>query len=313
MQCPDCGAFITEEDLFCGECGRPLPGKPATSGDLPPADTGQVTETRTLAPPPPLPPPATRVKRSNWVLIAVGAGTVFVLICGCAAVLLGRSLITIDRAATVIVDTPMVVVDTAVAIADTPMVSIPISGSLLLADDFSDPTSGWDVYSEDDTESRYADGEYELAVYRDNYVTWANPAGQEFTDLQVEVDARTVEGPLDNSLGILVRYQPDDDNFYWFQISADGYYSVDMLQAGEWVGLVDWTESAAINQGLGATNHLAVTCAGDQFTFYVNDTYLTSMSDATFEAGNVGLAAGTFDEAGAVVHFDNLEIYSLQE
>ncbi|MFN2220452.1 MAG: zinc-ribbon domain-containing protein, partial [Anaerolineae bacterium] len=24
MHCPACGAYYNEEDLFCGECGRPL-------------------------------------------------------------------------------------------------------------------------------------------------------------------------------------------------------------------------------------------------------------------------------------------------
>jgi hypothetical protein len=127
------------------------------------------------------------------------------------------------------------------------------------------------------------------------------------------VDARTVEGPLDNNFGILVRYQADGDNFYWFEISSDGYYSVDMMQAGEWVGLVDWVESDAINQGIGATNHLRVVCDRDQFSFYANGTYLTGVSDATFGSGNIGLAVGTFDEPGAVIRFDSLRVYSLQE
>jgi hypothetical protein len=195
----------------------------------------------------------------------------------------------------------------------TSVTNTPAAGSLIFADDFSDPGSGWDIYAEDDTASNYVDGEYELGVYRDNYVTWGNPEGQQFTNLQIEVDVRTMEGPLDNNFGILVRYQPDDDNFYWFEISADGYYSVDLMQAGEWVGLVDWAESDAINQGLGATNHLVVVCNRDQFTFYVNDTYLTVVNDATFDSGNIGLAAGTYDEPGSVIHFDNLKIYSLQE
>jgi hypothetical protein len=291
MQCPDCGAFITKDDLFCGECGRPL------AGDVSPASPGTPLEAKDQAIEPlivPPRPPAAPRKRPTWLPILVVAGFGFALLCACVLLVLVRSVLRSDSTSTSVTNTPA-------------------AGSLIFADDFSDPGSGWDIYSEDDTAGDYVDGEYELGVYQDNYVTWGNPEGQQFTNLQIEVDARTVQGPLDNNFGILVRYQPDDDNFYWFEISADGYYSVDLMQAGEWVGLVDWTESDAINQGLEATNHLVVVCNRDQFTFYVNDTYLTVVSDATFAAGNIGLAAGTYDEPGVVVHFDNLEVYGLQE
>jgi hypothetical protein len=287
MQCPDCGAYLGHEDLFCGECGRPverqdLPGEPSRPPEA---------QDRPALPPSPSRPPR---KRPVWLATALAIGLTIAVLGGCITVaLLGRG----SR------DEPV----------PTPQATVEVSGALLYADDFGDPASGWDVFAEDDTEAAYSDGEYRLAVYRDNYVAWGNPEDQVFADLVIEVDVRQVEGPLDNNFGILARYQPDDENFYWFQISADGYYSVDMRQSGEWIGLVGWAESAAINQGLGVTNHLRLVCDRELFNFYVNDTYLIGVSDATFSSGNVGLSAGTFDEPGVVVHFDNLKIYSLQE
>jgi hypothetical protein len=291
MQCPDCGAYISKEDLFCGECGRPIAGQaPSVELVTPSAAKDQATSTLNL-PPPALAAPG---KRPTWVpiVLALGLGLFFLCVCTFVALVWLRSR---DRS------TP------------TPVVYTSGKGGLIFADDFADPGSGWDVFDEDDTVADYADGEYSIGVYQDNYVAWGNPEDQEFTNFEVEVDARQVEGPLDNNFGILVRYQPDDDNFYWFQISADGYYSVDMMQAGEWVGLVDWVESEVINQGIGATNHLKVVCDRNQFSLYVNGIYLTGVSDATFDSGNIGLAAGTFDEPGVVVTFDNLRVYGLQD
>jgi hypothetical protein len=290
MQCPDCGAYITEEDLFCGECGRPLPGK------APAAEP--VTASQAAAPAastPSLPPtaPALPGKKAAHVPILLAGGLAVAALCTC--VVLALVWLGIKGRGTA-----------------TPVVAGPGAGGLVYADDFEDPGSGWDVFAEDDTEAGYSDGEYRVSVNQDNYVAWGTPGDKEFDNFEVEVDARQVEGPLDNNLGLLVRYQPDDDNFYWFEISSDGYYSVDMMQAGEWVGLVDWVESDAINQGTGVTNHLKVVCDGDRFVFYVNGIYLTEVTDATFASGNVGLAAGTFDEPGVVVVFDNLRLYSLQ-
>jgi hypothetical protein len=198
--------------------------------------------------------------------------------------------------------------------ADKPTEIEPVPRVVIYEDSFGDPESGWSVYSEDNTWAGYQDGEYRLDVYRDNLVTWGDlETDDSFDDFEIEVTARQIKGSLDNNLGLLVRYQPGGENFYFFQISSDGYYSVDMLQEDEWVGLMGWEESDAINQGLGTTNRLRVVCSGSLFEFYVNDTYLTSVADDTYGSGSIGLAVGTFDDAGVVVHFDDLKVYALQE
>jgi serine/threonine protein kinase len=180
-------------------------------------------------------------------------------------------------------------------------------------DDFGNPDSGWDVYDDGDTAAGYQDGEYRLAVSRAQYVTWGDPnLAQEVTDLAIDVDARQMAGPVDNNFGLLVRYRSAEESFYWFQISGDGYYAVDMLQQGEFVPLVTWEPSAAINQGVGATNHLKVICTGGSFSFYVNDIFLVELTEDTLRSGSFGLAVGTFDESGVVVHFDNLRVRGME-
>jgi hypothetical protein len=195
-----------------------------------------------------------------------------------------------------------------------PTGSVPAQGARLYQDDFHDPGSGWDSWSGDDTAAEYVDGEYRLVVNRENYMAWSYPvSGQEFADLAIEVDARQVEGSLESTFGLIVRHQVDDDHYYWFQISGDGYYSVELKWDGEWTFLQEWEPSNAINQGLGATNHLRVIGTGDWFIFYVNDTRLTDVIDDTLRSGRVGLAAGAYDDPPVVVHFDNLSVFALEE
>jgi hypothetical protein len=193
----------------------------------------------------------------------------------------------------------------------TPVPTVPPS---LYEDDFDDPNSGWDVYHENMTQAGYEDGAYRVAVYRDAYFAWGNPDHvRDLADFEVEVDARLVEGPVNNSMGLLVRYAWGTKNFYWFQVSSDGFYSVDRLDAGEFTGLLGWEPSEAINQGVGATNHLRVVCRGSQFSFYVNGVHLGDVTDATYASGGLGLGAGTFEEPDVVVHFDNFQVRAPQE
>jgi hypothetical protein len=308
--CPTCGAFITDADIFCGECGQPL------SRDVPgaePKDLDEIlgklevdlpvaspaTEKPSLAAPAPVSAKQGLARKSTYLddekpfppvrgLVLLVGTALLLLTLGVAGVLSWHK-----------------------ASEQEPQFE---PGDLIYEEVFDGSSGGWDVYTKDDSQAGYAEGEYRLGAYCDNCVVWGNPLdGALFTSFVAEVDARQVAGPLDNNLGLLIRYQADGENFYWFQVSGDGYYSVDMLLADEWITLVAWQPSKAIHQGLEASNHLQVVCDGDRFSFYVNDNHLVDVTDGTFRSGAIGLAAGTFDEPGVVVHFDNLKMYVLPE
>ena len=322
MQCPDCGAYYVESDDFCGECGRPLKQAPPAPGRLTPDEAKDLPTMHVGGAPPPRPAPAAIApktprqaaaprKKTNLMPALILAAIGLVLCClfaGGMALWIGSSSATPTPWPT---DTQPPPPPTEPPLPTEPPPDKGASpAALIYADDFSDVDSGWDVAFENDTEAEYANGEYRLAVYRPDYVVWGNPSmAPLFGDIRVEVDARHVEGPIDNNFGVLVRYQDDTDDYIWFQISSDGYYSVDLREGGEWVTLVSWEESDAIRQGEGATNHLTVEAIGNQYSFYANDAYLVDLAADPFLVGNIGLAAGAFDEPGIVIHFDNVEVY----
>ncbi|MFN2186786.1 MAG: hypothetical protein ACK2UU_22625 [Anaerolineae bacterium] len=192
---------------------------------------------------------------------------------------------------------------------------VPVVGDrLLYQDDFRDPSSGWDAWDNGGTSGKYVDGGYRLAVNLKDYMAWSHPADtKELRDFAIEVDARQVDGSLDSTFGPIVRVQAEDEHYYWFQISGDGYYSVELKEQGEWIRLQEWQPSDAINQGLDAINRIRVICYSDRFSFYVNDTRLAVVVDDTLRAGIIGLAAGAYTEPPVVVHFDNLSVYELQD
>lgn len=300
MQCPNCGAHIGDEDQFCGECGRPVgaltpEGKPLTPEAVKDVTTEALSRAKPAPAVAPEAPLAGRLRGRPLLFWVSFAAMITAMLCACIAVVV---VWVASRGSGPTVPTDVVLAP----------------GALLYEDDFEDPESGWDAYNDGDTLAIYSGGQYRLAVYTDSYVVWTTPEpALDLADFVLEVEARQVEGPLDNNLGLLVRYQEGDDSFYWFQISSDGYFSVDLREADDWTSLIGWQASDAIAQGLNATNHLRLVCRGNEFTFYVNDSPLTTLVDDAYAAGNIGLAAGAFDEPGVVIHFDNLKVYALQD
>ena len=297
MQCPDCGAVYSKEDLFCGECGHPLstettPGESSSSPRVEDEATATPKPVKRPAAPAPVAP---QPKRSFSKLALILGGVFFLLLCLCIA---GAGIL-------------FSIVEESAA---NPTGAVPAQGDLLYEDDFRDPGSGWDTWSEDATAGKYVDGEYRLAVYAEDYMAWSYPADdEEFADFAIEADARQVEGSLDSTFGLLVRHQVDEERYYWFQISGDGFYSVEQKWDNEWILLQEWEPSDAIKQGLEATNRLRVVCYRDRFIFYVNDTHLIDLVDDTLRSGAIGLAAGAYAEPPVVVHFDNLSVYALED
>jgi len=179
---------------------------------------------------------------------------------------------------------------------------------VLFQDDFSDTSSGWDRINETEGVNDYVDDGYRIFVNKQDWYKWGNP-GLNFTDVIIDVDAKKIAGPEENDYGVICRYK-DEDNFYFFTIGSDGYYGVSRMSNGEesLVGM-DQLEfnDTAINLG-DASNHIRAKCVGDKLTLTVNGTVLADVKDANIASGDVGLIAGTYDEPGADILFDNFTV-----
>ncbi|MBU0491139.1 MAG: DUF1080 domain-containing protein [Chloroflexi bacterium] len=315
MRCPNCNAWVGEDELFCGECGARVPRPDAVA---PPT------------PPPTLPPAA----GGGASRAALGGGLVIslvivalVLVCLCLVVLVVASGVlnpapdpTPKRAAVptntsvgptktlvVVVPTrPATVVPTRPAtVAPTRPAGTPAAG-VPFTDDFSQDTGAWDLTTGDRGKTYIADGQLHAEVAQAQSIVWAWAKDHTWADMVVEVDTQQVAGPDSNDYGIMFRYQ-DKQNFYRFVISGEGRYLVSKYVQGQWGVLVDWQASAAIAKGA-AANHLKVIAQGDTFEFYANDTKLGTVTDGDLDAGTVGLEAGTYDEGNLHVTFDNIRV-----
>jgi hypothetical protein len=181
-------------------------------------------------------------------------------------------------------------------------------GRVLFSDDFSASTSGWNQVSAASGESIYLDGAYRIFVNEPNVDIWSKP-GKSFQDVRVEVDAYKVGGERDNRFGVICR-AVDDDSFYIFIISSDGYYGIGLIdgQAYQLIGMEALQPSEAIRLG-SASNHIRADCVGDTLTLTVNGVQLAQVQDSRFPSGDVGLIAGTYNTPGTDIRFDDFVVY----
>ena len=183
----------------------------------------------------------------------------------------------------------------------------PPPSNVLMQDDFSDPSSGWEVGDYQEGSVGYKDGSY-FVISTTNGSTMWGVANRSFTDTSVEVDATQISAASNNNnaYGVGCRIQSNDDGYY-LRVSGDGYYSISKTTSGSFTYVVDWTESSVVNQG-NATNHLKAVCQGSQLTLYVNGTQVATGTDSTYTSGDLTLTATTFEDTSTEVHFNNLVV-----
>jgi hypothetical protein len=181
----------------------------------------------------------------------------------------------------------------------------------LFADDFSGEFDcGWALYDRGGRSAAIDNAAMQLAVGQPGELWWTNP-GRNFDDVVITAEARQVDGPNNNAYGLICRYQ-NEENFYAFLVSGDGYYAIGKYQSGSDTVTyltpdAQFQPSDAINVGV-ASNELRVSCIGSELNLEINGIPVLTVSDPTFVTGDIGLAAGTLEQGTTIVEFDNVRV-----
>ena len=177
----------------------------------------------------------------------------------------------------------------------------------MFQDDFSRPISGWDQQSKGSYSTGYYQGTYLIDVETPNSDAWSTP-GLSFENSVVQVEASQAAGPNDNVFGLICRYQ-DGRNFYFFVISGDGYAGIGLNKDGrrQLLSGEALLPSAAVRQGQ-AGNVLRADCIDFNLRFYVNGVLVAEAQAAEWSRGDVGLMAGSYDQGGVRILFDNFSV-----
>jgi hypothetical protein len=189
--------------------------------------------------------------------------------------------------------------------ATSPILPAASPGDILYQEQFENNTTGWARISNENGIMDYDGGGYRILVRQPKLNIWST-SEKNFGDVRVEADVIRLNGPDENRMGLICRYQGGD--YYFFIISNDGFYVIGKFIGGLTLllGQSEMQASDAIQKG--SMNHLRADCIGDTLTFYVNFTQVASTTDPDFATGDVGVVAGSFAEPGVDVLFDNFVV-----
>ena len=161
-----------------------------------------------------------------------------------------------------------------------------------------------------------AGGVYEMSLEQSGDIFWVT-AGKTFADGEYEVEITPLEGAQDNGYGMLFKVNEEDNSFYVFKVSSDGFAFIghcadSCLEQNALVGQ-DWFTAPAVKQGFGITNTLRAVVSGSDMTFYVNGEEVGHATDDALRQGDIGLMAEIFTPGGLRVTFDNFTVTPLVE
>jgi S1-C subfamily serine protease len=181
---------------------------------------------------------------------------------------------------------------------------VPAGKNTLFQYDFSNPDSGWTTFDNDNGWGNYVDHDYRILVKQENKVLWSL-AQKKFGDQVIQVSMNVQSPTGSGDAGVLCRYQ-NPGNYYIFSVSEDGYFGIFKKVNEEFSPLIDWTFSPAITW----YNPLKLTavCDGETLTLGVDGKILGQVADNNLQEGDIGLQAGSWEQPGFGISFDNLEV-----
>lgn len=136
--------------------------------------------------------------------------------------------------------------------------------------------------------------------YSTNYFN-VNPKGQYCIKIEIEHKA----GVKNWGYG-LVWLMKDFDNYNSFELAADGHFSINSSQNGEFKKIVDWKKDEIIN--LDAPNVLTVVKQKQRINFYINDKLVDNKNNSEFYNHFFGRGVGVFVRKNQTVEVDYLKI-----
>ena len=310
FQCPNCGSPIltsgAEKEVRCAYCGSTVivPEELRDRTPIAPINYDQAIHTedeivKTIG---------TVGKVTAGVTVGVTAMSVILPI-ALTCIILGvvgfimYSVFSTNKSSVVINNLPTqaAVVFTQVPTDTPPPSATPFDtpapfNKVLLQDNFTNSSSGWEKSRNSNYVLEYKEGNYHVLINKQDggQIVYL---GKTYGDASIEVGIQQTAGPADGRYGIACRVT-DAGTLYSFEFGQDGSYGI--------YKYTDWN-SDTLDEGTldpntivqGSVNHLEGICDGETLTLLLNSQPVLQVQDSEYTSGGVGLIARTGDSGQA--------------
>jgi glucose/mannose transport system substrate-binding protein len=183
-------------------------------------------------------------------------------------------------------------------------VSHAFGGDILYEDDFTNLDPSWgtpgDILS-------VKDGKLILKPALNTTQSVLNQSNV-FDDADIEVEVTLAAGdPI--VAGGLIFWAKDYTNFYCLCVDANGSFKISHFVTDRWLTPVGWTETGAVNKGVGQVNKLRVVTKGRQATAFINDQLVITINGQPPQGGGcVGISGGSAQDLQNTWQFASLRV-----
>lgn len=148
----------------------------------------------------------------------------------------------------------------------------------------------WDIYNAvGGGGCAFTGGALHASIAQKNFYVACFAHGTNAQNFALEVSMTILKG---DEGGVIFRGNDAASQFYYFRVGRDGLYSLIVAKDNTHNTPLAYDSSKAIKTGAGQTNLLTIVAKGSSIYLYINKQFVTSVNDATYNSGEIGILAG---------------------
>jgi len=204
----------------------------------------------------------------------------------------------------------------AVATASQSLYTQITSGSPVLNDPLMDNSevNGWDVEHTPGSDCIFTQAAYHARITTQDHFFACFAVSSNFINFAFQVQMTIIKGDVG---GIVFRANDTETQFYYFGIDQDGSYFLFRYAPPVISGKNPQNNphlaggiTSVIHTGLNQHNLLTVIARDNRLYLFVNQLYITSITDSTYSAGAIGVVAESVKNPTDVM-FSNAQVWTL--
>jgi hypothetical protein len=163
-------------------------------------------------------------------------------------------------------------------------------GTLQFNDPLQDNGLGynWDEIKASGGGCVFTNGTYHSSVMQTGIISPCFARATDYSNIFYQAQMQILKG---DQGGLAFYADAASNTFYYFRVSKDGTYALEIYKNANPAGTLRKGSSVAVKVGLNQTNLLAVRVKGGKIDLYINMQLVASVNDTTLTHGQVGVVA----------------------